>query len=148
MPFFSLDCLVCDSQYSQYLIHGIEKSTKLNLNLVVTGMHLSSEFGLSINEIKIGIESIKKFNKPYLVGVHISEGTKLPSGEKISDLINNLDTSKLLGVTLSCVSPENFQINLNEIKNLGMPFGFKLNGFVTTAIVKIPFSLAFSLASI
>ena len=55
----------------------------------------------SINEIKIGIESIQKFNKPYLVGIHISEGTKLPSGEKISDLINNLDTSKLLGVTLS-----------------------------------------------
>ena len=87
----------------------------------------------SINEIKIGIESIKKFNKPYLVGIHISEGTKLPSGEKISDLINNLDTSKLLGVTLSCVSPENFQINLNEIKNLGMPFGFKLNGFIKTS---------------
>ena len=87
----------------------------------------------SINEIKIGIESIQKFNKPYLVGIHISEGTKLPSGEKISDLINNLDTSKLLGVTLSCVSPENFQINLNEIKNLGMPFGFKLNGFIKTS---------------
>ena len=87
----------------------------------------------SINEIKIGIESIKEFNKPYLVGIHISEGTKLPSGEKISDLINNLDTSKLLGVTLSCVSPENFQINLNEIKNLGMPFGFKLNGFIKTS---------------
>ncbi len=86
----------------------------------------------SINEIKIGIESIKKFNKPYLVGIHISEGTKLPSGEKISDLINNLDTDKLLGVTLSCVSPENFQINLSEIKNLGIPFGFKLNGFVKT----------------
>ena len=88
----------------------------------------------SINEIKIGIESIKDFNKPYLVGIHISEGTKLPSGEKISDLINNLDTSKLLGVTLSCVSPENFQINLNEIKNLGIPFGFKLNGFIKTKI--------------
>ena len=87
----------------------------------------------SINEINIGIESIKEFNKPYLVGIHISEGTKLPSGEKISDLINNLDTSKLLGVTLSCVSPENFQINLNEIKNLGMPFGFKLNGFIKTS---------------
>ena len=86
----------------------------------------------SINEIKIGIESIKEFNKPYLVGIHISEGTKLPSGEKISDLINNLDTSKLLGVTLSCVSPENFQLNLNEIKKLNIPFGFKLNAFIKT----------------
>ncbi len=86
----------------------------------------------SINEIKICIECIKEFNKPYLVGIHISEGTKLPSGEKISDLMNNLDTSKLLGVTLSCVSPENFEINLNEIKSLGIPFGFKLNGYIKT----------------
>ena len=86
----------------------------------------------SINEIKIGVECIKEFNKPYLVGVHISEGTKLPSGEKISGLIDNVDTNKLLGITLSCVSPENFQINLSEIKNLGIPFGFKLNAFVKT----------------
>ena len=33
---------------------------------------------------------------------------------------------------LSCVSPENYQKNLNEIKNLDIPFGFKLNGFKTT----------------
>ena len=86
----------------------------------------------SINEIKLGIESIKEFNKPYLVGVHISEGTKLPSGEKISELRDSFDTDKLLGLTLSCVSPENFELNINEIKNLGMFFGFKLNGFIKT----------------
>ena len=33
---------------------------------------------------------------------------------------------------LSCVSPENYEINLNEVKSLGVPFGFKLNGFITT----------------
>ena len=33
---------------------------------------------------------------------------------------------------LSCVSPENYEANLNEVKNLGVPFGFKLNGFITT----------------
>ena len=38
----------------------------------------------------------------------------------------------LLGLILSCVSPENFLENLDELKNLGVPFGFKLNGFVTT----------------
>ena len=36
----------------------------------------------SVREFKIGIECIKEFNKPYLIGAHISEGTKLPSGEK------------------------------------------------------------------
>ena len=86
----------------------------------------------SINEIKLGVESIKNFNKPYLIGVHISDGTKLPSGEKISDLNDNLDKKGLLGIILSCVSPENFQLNLNEIKKLNIPFGFKLNAFIKT----------------
>ena len=86
----------------------------------------------SIREIKIGIESIREFHKPFLVGMHISEGTKLPSGEKISDLIGSLDINGLLGITLSCVSPENFQSNLDEIKSLGIPFGFKLNAYLKT----------------
>ena len=85
----------------------------------------------SINEIKIGIESIKEFNKPYLVGIHISEGTKLPSGEKISDIKSIIDHNAL-GVILSCVSPENYEKNLKELKELNVPFGFKLNGFITT----------------
>ena len=86
----------------------------------------------SIREFKCGIEAIKEFKKPYLIGIHISEGTKLPSGEKISDIIHKINHQNLLGLMLSCVSPENFEQNLDEIKNLGIPFGFKLNGFVTT----------------
>jgi homocysteine S-methyltransferase len=35
---------------------------------------------------------------------------------------------------LSCVSPENFEKNLNELKSLDVPFGFKLNGFIRTRI--------------
>ena len=85
----------------------------------------------SIREFKCGIEAIKEFKKPYLIGIHISEGTKLPSGEKISDIKSIID-GNLLGVMLSCVSPENYEHNLEEIKKLNVPFGFKLNGFVTT----------------
>ena len=85
----------------------------------------------SIKEFKCGIEAIKEFKKPYLVGIHISEGTKLPSGEKISEIKNILDDN-LLGVMLSCVSPENYELNLEELKKLDVPFGFKLNGFKTT----------------
>ena len=85
----------------------------------------------SIKEFKCGIEAIKEFKKPYLVGIHISEGTNLPSGEKISD-IKNIINDKLLGVMLSCVSPENYEKNMKEIKDLNVPFGFKLNGFMTT----------------
>ena len=85
----------------------------------------------SVKEFKCGIEAIKEFKKPYLVGIHISEGTKLPSGEKISEIKNILDDN-LLGVMLSCVSPENYELNLEELKKLNVPFGFKLNGFKTT----------------
>jgi homocysteine S-methyltransferase len=81
---------------------------------------------------KLAIEAIESFNKSYLVGAHISEGIKLPSGENISEIITKIDHKNLLGLILACVSPENFEENLNEIKGLGIPFGFKLNGFVTT----------------
>ena len=86
----------------------------------------------SMKEFKLGIEAIKEFNKPYLIGIHISEGTKLPSGETITDVINSINTDKILGVMLSCVSPENYLLNINELQKTGFPFGFKINGFKTT----------------
>ena len=87
----------------------------------------------SINEFKLGIEAIRNFNKPYLVGAHISNGTLLPSNECLSDIVNKIDHNNLLGIILSCVSPENFEKNCEEIKNLGVPYGFKLNAFITTS---------------
>jgi len=86
----------------------------------------------SVREFNLAIKAIESFKKPYLIGAHISEGVKLPSGEKISEIMTTIDHKKLLGVMLSCVSPENYEKNLDEIKSLGVPFGFKLNGFVTT----------------
>ena len=86
----------------------------------------------SIKEFEIAINCIDEFKKPYLIGAHISEGKTMPSGEKISDIIKNQKYRNLLGIMLSCVSPENFQLNLEEIKNLGLPFGFKLNAYVKT----------------
>ena len=86
----------------------------------------------SVREFRLAIEAIENFDKPYLIGAHISEGIKLPSGEKVSQIITEIDHKKLLGLMLSCISPENYELNLNEIKNLGIPFGFKLNGFITT----------------
>ena len=86
----------------------------------------------SVREFSLAIKAIESFKKPYLIGAHISEGVKLPSGENISEIMTTIDHKKLLGVMLSCVSPENYEKNLDEIKSLGVPFGFKLNGFVTT----------------
>ena len=86
----------------------------------------------SVREFQLAIEAIESFSKPYLIGAHISEGISLPSGEKISEIISKIDHKNLLGLILSCVSPENYEQNLTEIKSLGVPFGFKLNGFKTT----------------
>ena len=86
----------------------------------------------SVNEFRQAIKAIIPFKKPYLIGAHISEGTTLPSGEKINDIISKIDHNNLMGIMLSCVSPENFQKNLDEIKSLGVPFGFKINAFKTT----------------
>ncbi len=86
----------------------------------------------SVREVRIAVDSIKEFGKPYLVGAHISEGKNLPSGEKVTNIIKDIKHENLLGLILSCVSPENYELNLEEIKKLGVPFGFKLNAFVTT----------------
>ena len=63
----------------------------------------------SIREISIAENSIKEFNKPFLIGAHISEGTSLPSGEKLSDITKKINCKNLLGLILACVSPENFK---------------------------------------
>ena len=88
----------------------------------------------SIREISIAENSIKEFNKPFLIGAHISEGTSLPSGEKLSDITKKINCKNLLGLILACVSPENFKKNINEIKSIGYPFGFKINAFEKTKI--------------
>ena len=85
----------------------------------------------SVREFECAIKAIKEFKKPYLIGIHISEGTKLPSGEKISDIKKAFDEN-LLGVILACISPENFEQNFNELKDLDVPCGFKFNAFETT----------------
>ena len=53
----------------------------------------------SVREFKIAIESIKEFNKPYLLGAHISKGNHLPSGEKITKIINDIEHYKLMSVS-------------------------------------------------
>jgi len=54
----------------------------------------------SVKEFKLSIEAIKSFNKPYLIGAHISEGVRLPSGEKISDIMTEIDHKNLIGIML------------------------------------------------
>jgi len=117
-----------DDRSEEEIVKNLNEQAKL-LNPYVDFFYF--DVWSSIKEFKCGIKAIKEFNKPYLVGIHISEGKKLPSGENISDIKNIID-EKILGIMLSCVSPENYEINLNELKSLNVPFGFKINGFITT----------------
>ena len=117
-----------DDRSEDEIINNFNEQAKL-LNPYVDFFYF--DVWSSIKEFKCGIEAIKEFKKPYLIGIHISEGTNLPSGEKISAIRDIID-DQLLGIMLSCVSPENFEINLKELKNLNVPFGFKVNAFITT----------------
>ena len=117
-----------DTRNEKEIIDNFNEQAKL-LNPYVDFFYF--DVWSSIKEFKCGIKAIKEFNKPYLIGIHISEGIHLPSGEKISDIKNIIDNN-LLGIMLSCVSPENYEINLEELKSLNVPFGFKVNGFITT----------------
>ena len=97
----------------------------------------------SLKEVRLAVKAIESFNKPYLIGAHISDGTKLPSNDVISSLIDKIEHKNLLGLLLSCVSPETYEKNLNEIKSLDVPFGFKLNAFVTTTNTKESYMAAY-----
>ena len=117
-----------DTRNEDEIIHNFNEQANL-LNPYVDFFYF--DVWSSIKEFKSGIKAIKEFKKPYLIGIHVSEGTNLPSGEKISEIKDVID-NQALGIILSCVSPENYEANLEEVKNLGLPFGFKLNGFITT----------------
>ena len=119
---------VSDARNEEEIIDNFNEQAKL-LNPYVDFFYF--DVWSSIKEFKCGIKAIREFNKPYLIGIHISEGIHLPSGEKISDIKDIVDNN-LLGIMLSCVSPENYEINLEELKSLNVPFGFKVNGFITT----------------
>ena len=97
----------------------------------------------SLKEVRLAVKAIESFNKPYLIGAHISDGTKLPSNDVISSLIDKIEHKNLLGLLLSCVSPETYEKNLNEIKSLDVSFGFKLNAFVTTTNTKESYMAAY-----
>ena len=80
-------------------------------------------------ECEIALKTIKSFNLPVLVGVHIRKNGKLPSGENISDIVKKYKEENWLGIIAACVHPESYEIITKELKNLDIHYGFKLNAF-------------------
>ena len=81
----------------------------------------------SIKEIEIGNEISRKFNKKSLIGIHIKNDGKLPSGESIKETLTKIDNENILGVIFACVSPEIIDKNITYLKDQKLPFGFKFN---------------------
>ena len=80
-------------------------------------------------ECEIALKTVKSFNLPVLVGVHIRKNGKLPSGENISDIVKKYKDENWLGIIAASVAPEAYEIIIKELKNLDIPYGFKLNAF-------------------
>ena len=78
-------------------------------------------------EIEIALNITEKLNLPVLVGLHIKKNCKLPSGESISETVFKCKNNNWLGLVGACVSPEIMEKTIEEIKQLNLPFGFKIN---------------------
>jgi homocysteine S-methyltransferase len=81
----------------------------------------------SIREIEIALNVVEKMNFPVLIGMHIRENGKLPSGETITKMVKTCKNKNWLGLIASCVSPEIIENTAEEVKGLDVPFGFKAN---------------------
>ena len=81
----------------------------------------------SIREIEIALNVVEKMNFPVLIGMHIRENGKLPSGETITKMVETCKSKNWLGLIASCVSPEIIENTIDEIRSLKIPFGFKAN---------------------
>ena len=81
----------------------------------------------SIREIEIALNVVEKMNLPVLVGIHIRNNGKLPSGETITEMVEKCKSKNWLGLITACVSPEIIESTVDEVKALEIPFGFKAN---------------------
>ena len=80
-------------------------------------------------ECEIALKTIESFNLPVLVGIHLRDNGLLPSGEKIKDVVKKYKNKNWLGVIMACISPKAYEAVLNDLKQLDIPYGFKLNAF-------------------
>ena len=81
----------------------------------------------SIREIEIALSVTEEMNLPVLIGIHVKKNCRLPSSETITEMFKKCKNENCLGLIAACVSPEIIEITIDEMKNLGIPFGFKAN---------------------
>jgi len=80
-------------------------------------------------ECEIALKTIESYNLTVLVGIHVRDNGQLPSGEAIKDIVKKYKNNNWLGIITACVSPKAYELVINDLKKLEIPYGFKLNAF-------------------
>ena len=80
-------------------------------------------------ECEIALKTIESFNLPVLVGIHVRDNGHLPSGETIKEIVKKYKNNNWLGIITACVSPKAYELVINDLLKLDIPYGFKLNAF-------------------
>ena len=80
-------------------------------------------------ECEIALKAIEAYNMPALVGIHLKDDGKLPSGETINDIVTKYKNNNWLGIIAACVSPKAYELIINDLQKVEIPYGFKLNAF-------------------
>ena len=80
-------------------------------------------------ECKIALKAIESYNLSILVGIHVRDNGRLPSGETINDIVKKYKNNNWLGIITACVSPKAYELVINDLQKLEIPYGFKLNAF-------------------
>jgi len=80
-------------------------------------------------ECEIALKVIESYNLPVLVGIHLKDNGQLPSGEKVIDIVKKYKNNKWLGIIMACISPGAYELVINDLQKLNIPYGFKLNAF-------------------
>jgi len=80
-------------------------------------------------ECEIALKTIESYNLPVLVGIHLRDNGQLPSGETMNDIVKKYKNNNWLGIITACVSPKAYELVINDLQKLDLPYGFKLNAF-------------------
>ncbi len=89
----------------------------------------------SIDQARGALMGASGFNKPIWLALSVSDkdGTKLRSGENISDILPLLNEYKPAAVLINCSAPEAVSTALPLLREAKIPIGGYANGFVEIA---------------
>ena len=83
----------------------------------------------SLEEIKLALKALQKFQKKFLIGVHIKKNILMDDGHCISQLKELIEQYDILGVVVACTDQSAVLSVIKKIQYLQVPFGFKVNAF-------------------